>query len=94
MVMAQATTGSQNFFVRHAGAPADQARKRLRLGAPFDRRDLLDHSAPPRGSRALEMLVEAFQHGRTATNSVMMPISAQPISVSTNPQSRARRASV
>ena len=50
------------FFVPDTAADAEQARKRLRLGAPFDRRDLLDHQRHRERRKHVEVLVEAFQH--------------------------------
>ena len=62
MVTAQASTGSQNFSSQMPLADPDQPRERLRLGAPFDRRDLLDHQRERERRQHVEMLVEALQH--------------------------------
>jgi hypothetical protein len=50
------------FLVPDAAAQPNQPRKRLRLGAPFDRRHLLDHQRQRQCREHIEMLVEAFQH--------------------------------
>ncbi len=49
-------------FVPDPASPPDQAGKRLRFGAPFDRRHLLDHQRQRQRRKHVEMLVEALEH--------------------------------
>ena len=49
-------------LVEHARADAEHARERLRLGAPLDRGDLLDHQREREGREHVEVLLEALQH--------------------------------
>ena len=59
---AQASIGSQNCWSSQPRADIEQARKRLRLGAPFDRGELLDHQRERERREHIEMLLEALQH--------------------------------
>ncbi len=60
--MAQASDRQPELLVPNAAADPDQLRERLRLGAPFDRRDLLDHQRDRERREHVEMLIEVFEH--------------------------------
>ena len=49
-------------LIEIAAGDVEQPRKRLRLGAPFDRGELLDHQRQRQRREHVEMLVQALEH--------------------------------
>jgi hypothetical protein len=49
-------------LIEAAAGDVEEARKRPRLGAPFDCRELLHHQRQRQRGEHVEMLVEAFEH--------------------------------